>query len=154
MKKSIGFALLLLLTSTSFCQQIEYSHTLEKQDYLGKSKKQKTGAWILLSGGFVLSATGVLIAATEVTTEAVGFLVAGLSGTDAEEPKNSNASGILFYTGLASMVGSIPLFIASSRNKSTAAMISTSIKFEEGSLVRKSAITKIQFPAIAVNINF
>jgi len=154
MKKSLGFALLLLLTSTTFCQQVEYSHTLEKQDYLGKSKKQKTGAWILLSGGFVLSATGALIAATEVTIETGSYIIYSLAGSSTEEPKASNTSGILFFTGLASMVGSIPLFIASSRNKSTAAMISTSIKFEEGSLVRKSAITKIQFPAITVNINF
>jgi hypothetical protein len=153
MNKIMGCAILLAVVANSFGQKLEPSPTLSKQDYLRKSKKQKTAAWILLGGGFVLSTTGAVIAATEVTTETVGFIISGLAGVAAEEPKASNTSEILLYTGLASMVGSIPLFVAASKNKNLGYKVSTSIKFEEGLLVRQSVLTKIQFPAIALTIN-
>jgi hypothetical protein len=50
MKKFFISAMLLLMITGSFCQQKDFSKTLTQQDYLQKSKKQKTAAWIMLGG--------------------------------------------------------------------------------------------------------
>ncbi len=44
MKKHLLLSLLFALSMNSFCQQRETAPTLTKQDYLQKSKKQKTTA--------------------------------------------------------------------------------------------------------------
>jgi len=48
MRKIILAAMLLILTTASFSQQTKSSPILAKQDYLTKSKEQKTFAWIFL----------------------------------------------------------------------------------------------------------
>ncbi len=152
MNKIIFFSIFLVIASTTFCQPIESSPTLTKQEYLHKSKNQKTAAWFLLGGGFVLFTTGVAIATKEAASELSGVLVSVFIGAPSQVKKKSNTSGILFYTGLASMVGSIPLFVSSSKNKKNATAISASIKFEESFQAQQSAFNKIQFPAIAIKI--
>lgn len=47
MKKIIFCSLLLVLTITTFSQQNIPSPTLTKQEYIKKSKSQKTAAWVL-----------------------------------------------------------------------------------------------------------
>src|SRR5438045_9207630 len=99
MKKIIAYAMLLLITTNSFSQQTNPSAPLN-QDYLKKSKNQKTAAWVLLVGGIALVGIGVLIGDQKQSTfddAATGGVIAGI--------------------GILSTIGSIPLFIASGRNK-------------------------------------
>lgn len=77
--------------------------------YLKKSKHQKTGAWILLSVGFVVSSIGAL---TQAYTN--GYY------ESPEGPVKSNGPVILIACGAGAMLGSIPLFIASKKNKQKA----------------------------------
>jgi hypothetical protein len=105
MKKIILFTMLLILSSSSFSQQTNSQPALSKQDYLKKSKNQKTAAWVMLGGGVALGAGGILWALSDIFSTS--------SGPD-----------ILFFAGGASMLGSIPLFIASSRNKKKAMSLS------------------------------
>jgi hypothetical protein len=100
MKKSILYFLLLALPAASFCQKTYDTIPDIKTEYIVKSKNQKTAAWILLGGGAALIGTGFLIGDGKNSTfddAATGALLAGI--------------------GTLSMIGSIPLFIASGKNK-------------------------------------
>lgn len=79
-----------------------YSQTSLKTSayYLQKSKKQKTAAWILLIAGAAAGTTALLVGSGEETS----FDEAG-------------SGAVIGGIGLLSMAGSIPLFIASKRNK-------------------------------------
>lgn len=97
MKKIVLFFLAVLYTYACFSQA--------KTDYLQKSKKQKTAAWICLGGG-------------------IGMSVIGLSKINVAGSDNGNVNNtpgtILFATGAAAAITSIPLFIAASNNKKKA----------------------------------
>lgn len=126
MKKIILFTMLLITATTSFSQQTNTSPNLTKQDYLKKSKHQKTAAWILLGGGLLSATLGT-----------VQFNFAGSDG----EVDNSNST-IFLVTGLAAIGTSIPLFIASSKNKKKAMSVSfrnnPSQQIQRGSFVYRS----------------
>jgi hypothetical protein len=121
MKKIIICSMLLVLSTKTFCQQIIPSPTLTKQDYLKKSKSQKTGAWVLLGGGFTLSTIGALTSlpkAGEDIGYAILLLPNALTGNLQPEPQNNyTAQTILLIGGLTSMLTSIPLFIASGKKQ-------------------------------------
>ncbi len=99
---------MILLTSYSLPAQT-------KDYYLLKSKHQKTAAWIMLGGGTTLLAVGGIIGIR-------GFSNL-LSGQVDKAGNNVGLAGLLDITGGAAMLGSIPLFIASSRNKHKAMII-------------------------------
>jgi len=102
MRKLFLFSFLLFLAASTFGQQRNPS--LTKQDYLQKSKRQKTTAKLLLGGGLL--------------SFSVGFLTIGGKGT------NSVDNGIMLIAGTAAMVASVPLFIIASKNKKKAMSMS------------------------------
>src|SRR6187399_462951 len=107
MRKFFICTMLLLMTTSSFCQQTDSSHSLTQQDYLQKSKNQKTAAWVLLGGGAAVAVGAALLdVSSDWTKSETPYLVA-------------------MTIGCASMLGSIPLFIASKRNKRKAMNVST-----------------------------
>jgi hypothetical protein len=71
MKKIILLLLLFTFFTTSYCQQTETKPTFTKQDYLKKSKRQKTKAFIFLGAG---TATLALAAQIDNTLGAGGAL--------------------------------------------------------------------------------
>lgn len=77
-----------------------------RDSLLEKSRKRKTAAWVLLGGGSALALTGVIVETRKVEGELLSIFEADLKS-------NSDAGEILLIGGLASMAGSIPLFIAS-----------------------------------------
>jgi len=133
MKKIFIFSFLLIITTTTFCQQNNPSPTLTKQDYLSKSKKQKTTAYILLGGGAVLVAGSVLWVAQDLYTESPGPY-------------------ILFFAGSFSMLGSIPLFIAAKRNKRTG--LSLSFINQKIASFQKSSFAYQTIPSLKLKIGF
>jgi hypothetical protein len=72
--------------------------------YLAKSKKQKTIGFVMLGGGIAFQLIGAAIASQDVYSENTG-------------------AAILVTTGFFSMIGSIPLFISSARNKGRAEIL-------------------------------
>lgn len=108
MKKTILLISVLIIYNSVFSQDV-----LTKQDYLKKSKSQKTTAIIIAGVGAAVSFTGILLGIDDVG----GIL-------DPNDRKNTKAADVLIYTGLVIMAGSIPFLIASSKNKKKALSVS------------------------------
>ena len=137
MKKSIIYLLLFALPVISFCQKTSDTVPSIKTDYLVKSKNQKTAAWVLLGGGTALIGIGFLIGDSKNSTfddAATGAVLGGI--------------------GLLSTIGSIPLFIASGKNKRKAMKAFTSIKMETVPSFQKQFFKQNSYPAFSVNIAF
>jgi len=133
--------MLMTMAFTSFCQQNHVSQTISHDEYLKKSKNQKTGAWLLLGGGSAL----VVIGLVSTSTEDVANYVFGGDKT------GFNTGLVLFYTGVLSGLGSIPLFIASARNKKKA--MSISFKNETAPQIQKSSFVYRAVPSVSLKIS-
>jgi cytosine/uracil/thiamine/allantoin permease len=136
----IGFAFFILAIQGS-SQEITPDLQLTSEQYLKKSKNQKTTAWVLLGAG---------------TTAIVGGVaVSSVNPDDLTRALNTVFNGApLMLLGLTLDVISIPVFIAADKNKKKAMEAVTTIKFEEvpswsGGAVRQSGV-----PTISVNIKF
>jgi hypothetical protein len=129
MKKIIVFNMLLIMSATSFSQQTNPSPVLVKQDYLQKSKNQKTAAWICFGTGAALLA---IAAPGNVSFDILPVLVVGSGGL---------------------VVGSIPLFIAASRNKRKAKKVSALINMETVPLIGPSGSFSSSFPVGMIKIS-
>ena len=137
MKKSMIYFLLLALPVTSFCQKTYDTVPDIKTGYIEKSKNQKTAAWVLLGGGVALIGTGFLV------------------GDDKEASFDDAFTGALMAgIGVLSTIGSIPLFIASGKNKRKAMKATTSIKMESIPLHQAQSFIQNSYPAFSVNIAF
>lgn len=136
MKKIMIYSLLLALPATSFSQKTNDSVPVVKTDYLTKSKNQKTAAWVLLGGGVALIGTGFLVGDGKNSSfddAAMGAVLAGI--------------------GLLSTIGSIPLFIASGKNKRKAMSTSTFIKMETAPAFQKQTFVENSYPAFSVKVS-
>ena len=152
MKKIIFCSLLLVLTITTFSQQNIPSPTLTKQEYIKKSKSQKTAAWVLLGGGFTISTIGALTSLPKAGKD-IGYAILiipnALTGNLQPEPQNNyTAQTILLIGGLTSMLSSIPLFIASGKNKTKA--MSLSFKNEPSLQLQKSSFVYRYIPSLTL----
>jgi hypothetical protein len=135
MKKIILSTMLLGLSITSFCQQTQPSTSSTQEEYLNKSKKQKKVASVLLVGGTVLMGTSLL------------FLI--IANKESVFPIGS----LFFGIGAVSTVVSIPLFIASGRNKRKSKNASVSFNFEKYQSIQQSKLSFHSVPAISIKLN-
>lgn len=103
------YILLLAISVSAEGQEKGANRLMTKQDYLTKSKRQKTAAWLCLGAGTV---SGI-----------AGLASFNFAGSDDGNVNNTGAS-VLFVTGVAAVITSIPLFKASSRNKKRAMSVS------------------------------
>ena len=126
MRKLILTIATVLFFFESFCQQINPAPALTKQDYLEKSKKQKTAAWGLLATGTVMLVAGTAIAAHQ-----------NGDAWNEGEGEGFEAAGVVAAIGITAMVGSIPLFIASGRNREKSAA-SVSFNMEKETIIQSS----------------
>ena len=143
MRKMFCLIVLSTIVSTVFSQPTTSIQT----DYLQKSKKQKTAAFVLLGGGAALAVVGTAIGSNSWDDE-----IASIVG-EGENDNSYMAGGIMMVTGLAAMVGSVPLFIASARNKKKAHAASASIKLETMPVVYRQGISKLSYPVACIRIN-
>jgi len=144
MKKIIISLTVFSIALNCFSQQADSLQSI-KMDFLKKSKNQKTTAWVLLGGGVALSVTGMIIYSTaykKAVNEDPLYL-----GT------NTNPTGAAIATvGVLTSIGSIPLFVASAKNKRRALAISTGFKMEKASVIQGSCFVKKSYPALSVKI--
>jgi hypothetical protein len=133
--KPILLTTLLFFSLQVFSQQTNPTQTLIKQDYLKKSKNQKTTAWVLLGGGVLAGGIGL--------ASAVGSVCIGCP----EKPKDQSGWAI---AGGALVVSSIPFFIASSKNKKKAAAIS--FKMEKTPALQQQGFVYHSYAALTLKI--
>lgn len=144
--KILFFAALWICINTtgSFAQQAKPGNTPDYSAYIQKSKKQKTAAWILLGGGAAMGMSGLLITATELNDNWWDVIV--------EEQNISPAGEILFYTGVAAMIGSIPLFIGSTKNRKKSETVKAFLKMRQWTAPGAYTTTFIPYPSLTVTI--
>lgn len=141
MKRSFLILLCLLYFLNISAQNIESSpqQVLRLSD---KAKKQKSTGWILLGGGAGVTLIGAAIGVANVWDEIL-----------LEERGAVDAASVMVITGLVSMAGSIPFFIASGKNRKKAAAL-VFIKMENSSYVSQYTKTDINYPAITLSVSF
>ena len=137
MKKIIVFVIALAVVSNLFGQQTQPDTVQHgsKEYYLQKSKRQKSGALVLLIGGTALMG--------------VGLLIADNKNADFDQ---AGTGALIIALGFLADVGSIPLFIASSKNKKRAMKASVSLKIQDALVVQKQNTLNTRFPAISFHI--
>ena len=129
-------SIMLLMMANSFCQQANPSQPLTKNDYLQKSKNQKTAAWVLLGGGLALAVGGaVLDVSSDWSGSETPYLVA-------------------ITAGCASMLGSIPLFISSAKNKRKAMNASSYFEIRQDPVLTHTGLTFHAVPTLSLKLNF
>ena len=147
MKKIILVALTVIFSAATFGQQVNPSPGLAKNDYLQKSKKQKKTGTILLVGGAAVVLTGVLIPKGD--EKGTSYTYGIVPTTDYE---NDGIKAALGLTGIAAMLGSIPFFIASGKNKRKAQALTASIQPDDASIIKGYGFTRINYPALSIKI--
>ena len=134
MYKLIILVLLLFFVATTYSQATDTVPSLTKQDYLKKSKNQKTAAWIIGGGGVVLTAVGLVTAAADV-----GESFGGIFAPEVND--GGDSGGVFVIAGLAAVGTSVILFLASDKNKRKAATLTFSNQLvpqlNKGTLVNK-----------------
>jgi len=130
-----------------FSQQTSPAPALTRQDYLKKSKNQKKAAWILLGGGTVMMITGSVIwsNAVEDNVDPDNPLSPLLA------PATTTKGTGLVLAGLLVSAGSIPLFIASGKNRRKAAALS--FDFQKVHQVQNSAFVNKSLPSLTLKFN-
>lgn len=147
--KSIFISLisfLICISATSQQSDSIQKPQLTEQNYLQKSKNQKTTAWILLGGG-----TGMVLVAGVIGAGEAGANVFNAMGGN--EIQSTNADDILFIAGTAAMLGSIPFFIAAGKNKKRAANMALNLKFEKAYIVKNYSREINYYPALSLSMS-
>lgn len=101
------------------------THKVDANLLFKKAKNQKTAAWILLGGGLGVAIAGMAIIGDEANKELTNDLgtIFTLGLYTAPPVKHSAAGPILAIAGTGALLGSIPLFIGSSKNKRKATLM-------------------------------
>jgi hypothetical protein len=115
MKKIILVSLLIATGMVSFSQTLPIN-VKTKGYYLNKSRHQRTISWALLGGGVALAAIGIGVAQSQSIDYSLG------------NSKSGNTGNVLTIAGVASALGSIPLFISAAHNKHRAAALAFNIQ--------------------------
>ncbi len=141
MKKILFICITILLVCIQTKAQLAdttskiHTHKVDGNMLFQKAKNQKTAAWLLLAGGAGLAITGLAIigndAGNDASTAGYNFAAAltniftlgSTTYTPQQEQKHSAAGPILAIAGAGAMLGSIPLFTASAKNKRKANLI-------------------------------
>lgn len=151
MKKQYILILALSLTTNVFSQLTTTQPADLKSSYLQNSKNQKAAGWWLFGGGFALTTTGLFIGAHKATEDVVNVFT-GIITLNLTEPQNNyTGATILLVVGAAAMLSSLPLFIASGKNRRKA--MALSFKNETAPQIQKSSLGYRAVPSLALKIN-
>lgn len=120
-------------------QRIDSIPQLNKEDFLLKSKRQKTTGYILLGSGILITGLGF---ATSFSEAFPNIFV--------PEQERSNSGNAISILGLLTIGSSIPFFIASSSSKKKA--INVAIKNEKANLITQNGFSQTLIPSIQLKI--
>ncbi len=153
MKKILIIYLAIATSPGVFGQQIDTEHPLTKEAYLKKSKNQKVAGTVLIIGGVVLNITATVVSLAQATDDIVRG-IGGIINPDIAPRKNDQGvANVLFITGTVAIVSSIPLFIASGKNKRKAKAMSISFKPEKTLQLYQYGLVSGFVPSISLKIH-
>ncbi len=133
MKKIITCIALLIVANSIYSQQSKPAAPLTKQDYLKKSKNQKTAAWIFMGGG-------------------IGLTILGATEGDPNDGKSDKSrKAVAIVTGLAAIGVGTTLFILATNNKNKAAALS--FRMEKAPLIQQGSFVNHSYPALSFRLN-
>lgn len=118
---------------------ITRKHSYET-DYMQLSIKQKKTASVMVGGGVVLIVAPALI------------LLNSELGDENLARKTVITLSVMVVGGL-SVLGSIPLFIASGRNKKRALTASTRFRMNSHPVINSSAFVRKSYPSLVIKLN-
>jgi hypothetical protein len=145
MKKTIVFAVLLIVAFNSFSQQTQVTQPISRDEYMKKSKKQKTAGWVLLAGGTAIWITGLIILENTIVYDLGGIF----NGNN----QSFNSGSVVFASGLIIAAGSIPFFIISAHNKHKAMRATAFLRIENVPVIQHASFISHSYPAVSVKIN-
>jgi len=148
MKNIIILTLLLVFATASSCQQIAQKRSLTQADYLKKSKKQKTAAWILAGAG----TAGLIVTTVADAGQAVGGGLTTLFSLGTVEPEYKSYT-VPYLLNAACVISGIYLFIASSKNKKKAKAASVFINMEKAPVLQQTVFSNQSFPVLGLKIS-
>lgn len=141
--KYIVTIILSIAASSSMAQQS--MNTAE--DYLRKSRKQETIAWVLAGSGVTMIAAGTIIAVNTNWEQ--------LDYDDNNYGRNETIKAVgavaLIGTGIVAAIGSVPLFIISSKNKSKASISMGNQKYPR---LTGSRYSTAMMPSLSLKVRF
>lgn len=146
MKKVIFYLFLLVSAAPLFAQQAEEPQPTTRQDYLIKSRHQKTAAGILTGAG----TAGLLSTLSAEASQALGGSLITLFSLGTVEPEYKSYA-VPYLLSAAAVGGGIALFLAASKSKRRAREmdISSFLKMERAPVVQTAGRTMQAFPALA-----
>ena len=127
----ISAALLLLIFNSSFSQSTQEKSTASQNDQLKKSKNQKTAAWILVGIGALSTLLGTI-------------------QVNPDYGQNDNSTFFL-VGGLVTLGASVPLFIASAKNRKKA--MSLTLKNETTQQFLNTRVKNRNIPSLNLKLN-
>jgi hypothetical protein len=153
MKKYVLILLIALIGLKSFGQAdtVKTGSKMPGTDYselIQKSKNQKAAAWALLGGGTVMTVAGLILWNNENEKRAKEDTWGYVFSLGYNDWIILSAAGII-----AATAGSIPLFVASRKNKRKANALSMSFKIEKTFFSQSYNLTKVNYPALSLKIN-
>ncbi|MEP7108969.1 MAG: hypothetical protein ABI760_13335 [Ferruginibacter sp.] len=150
MKKAIIVFVCLGIINYSFAQETPSETakpSLTKEDYLKKSKGQKTGAIVLVSVGGAMAIGGIAWLANEFTQDVVDVV-------NPYPANNSNSgkvfSAVLIVAGVAAILGGVKLFKSSHKNKQRA--LSMSLNNELVPQLQRSLVFNRYIPSLTLKV--
>lgn len=96
-----------------------FAQEMSRQDYLDKSRNQKTTGFILLGGGVAMIAVGSILFADDAVDTAISCTNLNCSSGSGME-----SGMVISAVGGLAILGSIPVFISSHKNARKAAQLS------------------------------
>ncbi|HMU44955.1 MAG TPA: hypothetical protein PKC72_01245 [Chitinophagaceae bacterium] len=147
MKKILFLSLLLISSTALFSQQIKHLR-FSKEEYLKKSKNQKTVASIFLASGGTLILAAVLIPKGKQMTETNGSIwgIPIYSTYYKNEALKETLGGI----GILLFLPGIPISLASYKNKRRSMKVS--FKNETVPILYKTSLVRQSLPALNLKI--
>ena len=153
MKKKFAIIPLLMMSYSLFSQQNEPSKVLTKEDYLRKSRHQRTAGAILVSCGTISYMVGTVVALREAGDD-ISRGIGGIFDPNIQ-PRKSDQGAIntVFITGTVEFVTGIVLFIAAGNNRRKAKKASVSFKPERIFQLQKSNLVSTIIPSVSLRIS-
>ena len=146
MKKLIFLLSFTAATACCFAQETDITKPLSKNDYLQKSKNQKTAAWVMLGVGAALDVAGIATTLSNASKELDYTFGFGQPQTSV----NHAGEYVLYIAGTAALGASLALFIAAKRNKTRAA--SLTFKNEMTPQLQNSTVHYSPLPSLSLKI--